>query len=141
MRIYYSTSFSSSFGRMRRIGGDDLAGDQPIEQHADRGEVLFDRRLLEAFPEATDIGRDMHGLDIDQLLDILAPIAPGEEALAGVKVRGARIRVVDGDGEEFQKPAHRVFAGRGDDRGHDRSARPPCFYCRQRRGFDWHKVA
>ena len=60
---------------MRRIGRDDLAGDEPVEQHADRGEVLLDGRLLEAFPEATDIGRDMHRLDIDQLVDILAPIA------------------------------------------------------------------
>ena len=24
--------------RMRRVGGDDLAGDQPVKQHADRGE-------------------------------------------------------------------------------------------------------
>jgi hypothetical protein len=45
----------------------------------------------------------MHRLDIDQLVDILAPIAPGEEAPAGVKVRAARIRVVDRDGEEFEK--------------------------------------
>jgi len=27
------------------IGGDDLAGDQPVDQHADRGEVLLGRRL------------------------------------------------------------------------------------------------
>ena len=39
--------------RMRRIGGDDLAGDQPVEQHADRGEVLLDRRLLESLPSAS----------------------------------------------------------------------------------------
>ena len=30
---------------MRRVGGEDLADDQPVEQHADRGEVLFDGRL------------------------------------------------------------------------------------------------
>jgi hypothetical protein len=38
------------------IGRDDLARHQPVEQHADRGEVLLDGRLLEAFPEATNIG-------------------------------------------------------------------------------------
>ena len=73
-----------------------------------------------SFAEPADVGRDMHRLDIDQLVDILAPIAPGEEAPAGVKVRVARVRVVDGDGEEFQKAAHGLSAaGRHDDRRHD----------------------
>ena len=56
----------------------------------------------------------MHRLDIGQLLDILAPIAPGEEAPAGMKVRGARVLVVDGDGEEFEKAARGFVAGGGD---------------------------
>jgi hypothetical protein len=80
----------------------------------------------------------MHRLDVDELLDILAPIAPGEEAPAGMKIRRARIRVVDGDGEEFEKAARGIVAARRDDRRHDGSARPPCF--NQRSGFDWHKV-
>ena len=126
---------------MRGIGSDHLAGDEPVEQHADRGEVLLYGRLLEVLAEPADIGGNVHRLDIDQLLDILAPIAPGEEAPAGMQVGVARVRVVDGDGEEFQKAAHRVFAGRGDDRRHDRSARASGFYRRQRRGFGWHKVA
>jgi hypothetical protein len=84
----------------------------------------------------------VHRLDVDQVDNILAPIAPGEEAPAGVKVRRARVRVVDGDGEEFEKAARGSVTGRRDDRGHDnRPVRPPCFYCRQRRGFGWHKVA
>ncbi len=78
---------------------------------------------LEAYLEPADVGRDMHRLDIDQLVDILAPIAPGEEAPAGVKVRAARIRVVDRDGEEFEKSTHRVVAGRGDDRRDNRAGR------------------
>jgi hypothetical protein len=40
--------------RVGRIGGDDLAGDQPVEQHADSGEVLLDRRLLEILAERLD---------------------------------------------------------------------------------------
>ncbi len=44
---------------MCRIGGDDLASDQPVEQHADGGKVLLDRRLLEIFPQRLDIGGDM----------------------------------------------------------------------------------
>jgi hypothetical protein len=79
----------------------------------------------------------MHRLDIGQLGDILAPIAPGEEAPACMKVRVARVLVVDRYGEEFQKAAHRLVAARRDDRRHDnRPVRPPCFIRRQRRGFD-----
>lgn len=29
---------------VRRVGGDHLAGDQPVEEHADAGQVLFDGR-------------------------------------------------------------------------------------------------
>jgi len=36
--------------------GDDLAGDEPVEQHADGREVLLDGRLLEVLAEAADIG-------------------------------------------------------------------------------------
>ena len=55
--------------RMGRIGRDDLAGDQPVEQHADRGEVLLDRRLLEILGHRLDIGGDMQRLDIGDLAD------------------------------------------------------------------------
>jgi hypothetical protein len=30
--------------RSRRVGRHDLAGDQPVEQHPDRGQLLLDRR-------------------------------------------------------------------------------------------------
>jgi hypothetical protein len=53
----------------------------------------------------------MHRHDIDQLLDVLATIAPGEEAPAPVKIRGARTRVVDRDGEGFEKAARGSVAG------------------------------
>ena len=64
--------------RMSRIGRDDLAGDQPVEQHADGGEVLLDRRLLEILAKRLDIGRDMQRLDIGDLADLVM-VAPGEE--------------------------------------------------------------
>jgi hypothetical protein len=84
----------------------------------------------------------MHRLDVDEFGDVVAPIAPGKEAPAGVEIRRARVGVVDRDGEEFEKAAHGLFAAGRDDRGHDhRPVRPPCFYGRQRRGFGWHKVA
>jgi hypothetical protein len=46
-----------------RVGGDDLAGDQPVEQHSDGGEVLLDRRLFKILAERLDIGGDMERLD------------------------------------------------------------------------------
>jgi hypothetical protein len=95
---------------MRRIRRDHSADDEPIEQHADRGEVLLDGRLFEFFSQPADIGRDVHRLDVGQLLDILAPIAPGEEAPAGVKVRVTRVLVVDCDAEKFEEASHGLFA-------------------------------
>ena len=49
--------------RMRRIGRDDLASHQPVEQHADGGQVLLDRRLLKILAERLDIGGDTQRLD------------------------------------------------------------------------------
>ena len=71
--------------RMGRIGGDDLAGDQPVEQHADGGEVLLDRRLFKILAERLDIRGDMQRLDIGDLAD-LVPVAPGEEPHDGVVI-------------------------------------------------------
>ena len=59
---------------------------------------------------------------ISELLDVLVPIVPGKEAPAGMKVGVSRVLVVDRDGEEFQKAAHGLFAGRGEDRRHDARA-------------------
>jgi hypothetical protein len=42
-----------------RIGGDHLARDQPVEQHADGGEVLLDRRLLKILADRLDMGGDV----------------------------------------------------------------------------------
>jgi hypothetical protein len=43
--------------RMGRIGGDDLARHQPVEQHADGGQVLLDRRLPEILAHGLDTRR------------------------------------------------------------------------------------
>ena len=60
------------------IGGEDLAGDQPIDQHADGGQVLLDRRLLKILTERLDIGGDVERLDVGELAEFVA-IAPVEE--------------------------------------------------------------
>jgi hypothetical protein len=56
---------------VRRVGGDDLARHQPVEQHADRGEVLLDRRLLEILPKTLDIGGDVQRLDVGDLANLV----------------------------------------------------------------------
>ena len=60
------------------VGGEDLAGDQPIDHHADGGQVLLDRRLLKILAERLDIGGDVERLDVGELAEFVA-IAPVEE--------------------------------------------------------------
>ena len=126
---------------MGRIGGDDLAGDQPIEQHADGGQVLLDRRLLEVLAERLDIGGDVERLDIGDLADLVL-VAPGEEPHGGAIVRHARVFVADGGGEEFQKAARGLVAGASAiTRGTTTPWRPATLFSgRDRAGtraFDW----
>ena len=60
------------------VGGEDSAGDQPIDHHADGGQVLLDRRLLKILAERLDIGGDVERLDVGELAEFVA-IAPVEE--------------------------------------------------------------
>ena len=102
---------------MSRIGGDDLAGDQPVKQHAYGGEVLLDRRLLEILPERLDIGGDVQRLDIGNLADLVM-VAPGEEPHAGVMIRHAGVLVANGGGEELEEASGGLVAGVGDHARH-----------------------
>ncbi len=72
---------------------DHLAGDQPVEQHANGGEVLLDRRLLKILGHRLDIGGDMQRLDIGDLADLVL-VAPGEEPAAGpvIGLVGSKLR-------------------------------------------------
>ena len=67
--------------RMRRVGREHLADDQPVEQHADGGEVLLDRRLGGGFLQRLDIGGDVQRLDVGELGDAVL-FEPGEERAA-----------------------------------------------------------
>ena len=71
--------------RMGRIGGEDAAGHQPVETHADRRQMLLHRRLLELLAERLDIGGDMERLDVHKLTELMT-IAPSEEPRHGVRV-------------------------------------------------------
>jgi len=46
---------------MGGIDGDHLTDDEPVEQHADGGEELFDGRLFEILTHGLDVGRDWIG--------------------------------------------------------------------------------
>ena len=92
--------------------------DQPVEQHADGGEVLLDRRLLKILAERLDIGGDVQRLDIGNLADLVM-VAPGEEPDAGAMIRHARVLVADGGGEELEEAARGLVAGGGDHARHE----------------------
>jgi len=116
--------------RMGRVQCDHLADDEPIEQQAHRGEVLFDGRLLMRRPERLEIRADMEWLDLNQILDPLG-VAPGEEVRAGAAVGGARVVVLD-CAEEIGIAARGFVAGVGDELRHD--DRPAeCFRGRRHR--------
>ena len=53
---------------VRRVGVDDLASHQPIEQHADGGQVLLHRRRGELPLQVFDEGRDMECLHLVELV-------------------------------------------------------------------------
>src|ERR1017187_8527387 len=53
------------------VRGDDLAHDQPVEEHADGCQVLLDRGLRQAFAQHFDIGRHVQGLNIEDLREVL----------------------------------------------------------------------
>jgi ribosomal protein S18 acetylase RimI-like enzyme len=89
-----------------------VAGDQPIEQMADRGEPLLDARRGELTRAGLDPGRDMHRLHGRNRRHARIR-APAEKFLRGAGIGPARVRVADVCGEEFEE-THTGFAfGRG----------------------------
>ena len=108
------------------VCGDDLADNEPVEELADGGEVLFHRRR--GAPVALDVGGDVDGLDA--LERKRAELAPLEELPHGAAVGGPGVRVPNVRGEELEKPPGGVLAGVGDQvwepggrRGHHGPAR------------------
>ncbi len=86
---------------MSRIDLDDVADHEPVEQHAQRGQMLLDRGRGEVALQLLHEGGDMKGLHLGELCDA-SPLAPCGEAPRRVEVRLARVVVVDLGGEEFE---------------------------------------
>ena len=58
--------------RCRRVGGDNLADDQPVKEHPDRRQLLFHGGLGESLAELLDVGCHVQGLDIEDLREVRA---------------------------------------------------------------------
>jgi hypothetical protein len=88
-----------------------MAGHQPVEQHAERGQVLLDRGRREQFGpwrkepglQILDERGDVDRLDGCELADAVG-LAPGCEAARGIQVCVARVIVLDLGEEEFEDP-------------------------------------
>ena len=76
--------------RVDRVSGNDLAGDQPVEQHADGRQMLLDRRFLEIFSQHFDVGRDMYRFDVVDAAEMVV-LAPGKEPVGRVQVGDASV--------------------------------------------------
>jgi hypothetical protein len=93
----------------------NLAGDKPIEQHADGGQALLGGRRAAAAGERLDIGANMQRCDVDDRCEA-ALLAPGEEFADRPAIGAARMRVADVGDEKFPKARLRAFTGRADKR-------------------------
>ena len=120
--------------RARGVEGQDLADDEPVEEHPERREVLLDARRRERGRELLDVGRDDHRLDlVESEASALAPLG---EASDGREVREAGVPVPDVGGEELPEAPLGALGG-GDERWRRRAAGGKG---RARGGVDWDEV-
>jgi hypothetical protein len=89
----------ATYGGGRIGAGENLADDQPVEQHADRGEVLLDRRRAVAAAENFDVSRDVMRAHRRERRDVLR-VEPRKKRSHGDRISGASVRVADVGGEE-----------------------------------------
>ena len=101
--------------RMRRVGRDNAARHQPVEQHPDGGQVLFDRGLRDIPLQALDIGCHMQWLDHHQLAELVV-VTPGKKPNHSPVIGHAGVFVPDGGQEEFEEAPYGLVAGVGDHR-------------------------
>ena len=106
--------------RARGVERQDLADDEPVEEHPQCGEVLLDARRRERAGELLDVGRDHHGLDLVE--GEASTFAPFGEAAHGREVGEARVGVSDVGGEELPEAALGAHGG-GEERRRRRAGR------------------
>jgi hypothetical protein len=124
---------------MGRVNVDDMIDNEPVEQHADRGQVLLDGRRRDLGLKILDERGDMERLHRREFIDALAG-APGSEAPVGVHIGAAGMVIVDLASEEFQDALCSLRRGREerrrleirrrreDDFGDHAGGKQPLFY-------------
>ncbi len=86
---------------MSRVHVEDVACHKPIEQHAQRGQVLLHRRRGELAVQLFHERGDVERLNVGELADA-AGVTPLREASRRVQVRLAGVIVVDLGGEKLE---------------------------------------
>ncbi len=87
-RLAFPDRMLRSAHRAGRVGGNDLSDHQPVEEHAETGELELDRGHRHPELEFVDVGGDVHRLDVVQMPDTMG-VAPVGEAGRHVLGRGA----------------------------------------------------
>jgi len=110
---------------MRRVDGEDLADDEPVEQHADRGQMLLDRGLaaarsftagLPASDTFSALYTQRHGrARYRELANTMLP-EPSEERADGPGNRPCGCCRSRSRRRKIKKAARRAVAGLGDHR-------------------------
>jgi hypothetical protein len=86
---------------MGRIDVDHMPGDEPVEQHAERGQVLLDGRRRHLGLQVLNESGNMERLDDGKLVEVSLS-APGAEAPGGVHIGPAGMIVVDLVGKNYR---------------------------------------
>lgn len=110
---------SRPFDEEGRVIGNDLLDDQPVEQSAQRGQVLLDGRGGERL--AFDIDGNVQRPDRMQLQ--LVPLTPAAELSHRLHIGRARVFVANRGGEEFEEMLAGFFAGACDEGRHGKRPR------------------
>jgi hypothetical protein len=106
---------------MRRVNRTHPASHEPVEQHADAGEMLLDGRRRHAPAELLYISGDIDRRDFIEPTDPLL-LAPVEKFTGGAAISRTRVRVADVDCEEIEEAELGLLPRRGDECRH----RSPC---------------
>jgi hypothetical protein len=114
--------------RVRGVDGEDLADDQPVEQHADGGKVQLDGRLGRCRLQHLYIGGDVDRLDVGKLADFVL-LNPGEEVARGPVIARAGVLVADGRSEELDEASRCMIAISGSSDSRVTNASSTCLAC------------
>jgi hypothetical protein len=114
-RDTHSTAEFRALDEHRGVFGNDLLDDEPVEQTAQRGQVLLDGGRGQRL--AFDIGGDVQRPDGRQ--PEIMVLTPAAELGDGLNIGRARVFVADRrGGEEFEEILAGFVAGARDDGGH-----------------------